>query len=172
MRDIDQNLFDELLGRYTRGPCLHFHKMEKGYSSSNYKLETERGAFLLKVNYRKSKEEIRKELDLIRFLGENNPPAAKPLHGIDKNYVQHVPGLGRLVLFNFVEGEEPIPNETNTAAIGQWMGRLHKLDCPEGLKQESPLPFEDSLALLEKLPFLKHKPTPWKRPFPCLFPRA
>lgn len=117
---------DALLADYDIGRAVSFKGISEGVSNTNFKLETEKGRFILTIFERRTEE-----VDLPFFMGvmarlaERNFPCPQPVptkHGALLTRAQGKPAT----IVTFLQGASPHdPDIAHCAAIGEALARMH-----------------------------------------------
>ncbi len=98
-----------------------------GISNSNYKVRTFKSVLLLKISNDKNESDLSKEMSILERLAELKfPYSLTPFQTTNKKMVyrcQHWYG----VLFPFIEGIPPGPNDATCFEIGAALGLLHQI---------------------------------------------
>ncbi|WP_171032787.1 homoserine kinase [Fodinibius saliphilus] len=126
--------------------------MSAGFANENYKLTTDRGSVLFRVVKQKDKHELTHELQLLDFLADHDFPAAYPLPQENGSYINDDEHL--IVLYEFLEGEEPTLNELVAQEIGDAAGRLNALKEWQELERDNAITLEKCRRLI---PFFTNK---------------
>lgn len=96
-----------------------------GISNSNYKVVTKDHNYLLKVSNDKNIGELTEEMDILHYLsGQNYPLSLVPFSKEDGESVYIFEDKFG-VLFPFVKGIPPGPNDLTCEQIGQGLAKLH-----------------------------------------------
>lgn len=118
--EICYNLFRH----YALGEPQTWFRMTKGYSNANFKVTTPLGPCLLKIYLDEELGDIPYEVNLLLRLRELEFPAAYPIRDRNGNYIQETP-LGRAVIYQFIEGEEPACTPATVAAVARAVAELN-----------------------------------------------
>ena len=109
----------------------------QGYSNFNARLDTDRGAYVLRRYTEQPAEKITHELQLIDWLESQGLPVAPPLRDRDgrASCTPRQEKPAPWVVFPFVEGEQPEPQPSTAREMGGLAARLHQL--PERPSKDS-----------------------------------
>jgi homoserine kinase type II len=122
-----QNLIQQTLTFYDAGKLQTYIRLKHGFANENYKIVTDRGAYLFRIHLQQSPENIEKEHRMLEVLKKERFPAAFPVtdkagrtwHQVD----------GRLVsLSDFVEGKIPELTPETVAETARVLAWLHAVD--------------------------------------------
>jgi homoserine kinase type II len=118
---------NQILSLYALGPLKSFEPIGHGISNSNFKVELPDKKILLKISDDKGEADLLAEIKLLEFLkSQNFPYSIYPLERPSGEVIYHYKDKVGLI-FNFIEGYIPLPNEETCKKIGESMGKLHKL---------------------------------------------
>ena len=114
-------------------PVVHAcQRMSSGYSNANYRLETSAGVFLLRSCSGRDTTDVEFELDVLDWLkGHAFPCAAALRFGGGERWVAADEGA-TVVLLEWLEGAEPVPNRAVVTNIARALGEFHRLPPPPG----------------------------------------
>lgn len=117
--------------QYGVGKIVDLKPLSLGISNSNYRLETEKGVYLLKVSNDKGVEELRGEMEILLYLQELKFPYSLIPYQTKNNEAvySHEDKFG--VLFPFLDGIPPGPSDIACEEIGKGLARLHSLEHTE-----------------------------------------
>jgi homoserine kinase type II len=127
---------------YITGRFFSAEPISSGFANKNYKLITERGPFLCRLVLQKSIDKLEEEIELLLFLKSRNFPAAYPVSRMDGSYITLLDDGTPLVLYNFLAGEEPLPNPVTAAGIGNAAGQLNSIPSEKWSDRKNDLSLE------------------------------
>ena len=159
---------NQILSLFGLGPLKSFEPVGHGISNSNFKVELKDSKVLLKISDDKGESDLLAEINLLKFLKSNNYPySLYPLKQANGEVIykyKHKVG----VIFEFIEGSIPVPNEQTCLRIGKGLGALHKLKAANTLRSYESVGFgpEKILKYLEQ----KSCPKDFKASFQKIFP--
>jgi len=130
-----------VLSTYNIGTLLEFNLMKSGYANRNYRIITDAGTYLLRVCKEKKEEEILHEMKILGSLREIDFPAAYPLARDDGGFITRNE-LGFIVIYDFIEGNEPELNRRSVASVARAAAQLNIYPKWEGLRKENALSIE------------------------------
>ncbi len=125
---------NQILSLYGLGPFKSFEALGHGISNSNFKVELSDKKILLKISDDKGEADLLAEINLLEFLkSQNFPYSIYPLERPNGEVIYHYQNKVGLI-FNFIEGYIPLPNEENCKKIGEALSKLHNLKPRLGLR--------------------------------------
>jgi homoserine kinase type II len=127
----------EILKDYDLAEPISVKLLTSGYANINFRLDTTKGPVLLRFCKNKKVEEINYELSVMRVLKANNYPSAYPIERKDGKYITKTP-RGNVVLYEYIEGEEPKPNTNTVKEAARATALLSIIPNWESLEQENP----------------------------------
>ncbi len=139
---------DNILARYDLGEARSVSSLSSGYSNENYRVETEKGAFLYRVCKKQGLDLVRRELDILDALAETRFPAAYPIRGKDGGRINPTEE-GPVVIFQFIEGREPDLNPETAAEIARAVARLNAFPHFERFRLKNELDIEACIQLID-----------------------
>lgn len=117
---LTRERIDVFLKEYNIGALISYAPIEKGNVQTNYKLETDAGAYVLRIYENRPLESVMFEMDVLRRLLSRRfpvPPPVGPVGSID---------LKPAVLFAFMKGEHvPQANAAKEAALIALVARMN-----------------------------------------------
>ena len=125
---LSESEVQEIFNLYEQDDVVEFRPLSLGISNSNYAISTRNNKYLLKVSNDKGIEELKEEMEILSFLSAQN-------YGL--SIVPYATKIGELVyekdelhgvLFPFVEGIPPGPNDATCFEIGQALAKLHSIN--------------------------------------------
>ncbi|HKA91404.1 MAG TPA: homoserine kinase [Haliangiales bacterium] len=122
-----------------------------GTINSNFRLDTDAGAFFLRVNEGKREDEVAYEAALVAHLAEDGVPTPRPVASGDRPFARV--GGRLLTLFPWVEGEHrrgPEVRAGDARAVGRALARLH-LAPPFPERRESRYRFSNIMARFQSV---------------------
>lgn len=129
---LGQVQLQQILGLYGLNELRAHRPLSLGISNSNYRIETEKGLFLLKVSNDKNIEQIQQEMGILYALYKKSFEYS--ITPIKTQYGHLVYEWDNLhgVLFPFVEGIPPGPSDMTCYEIGKGIATLHSLEWSDG----------------------------------------
>lgn len=120
---------DEILALYELGEVRELTPLSLGISNSNYKVETTKGTWLLKISNDKNREQLAKEQQILLYLqNKQYKYSLSPLPLKSGEFIyDHETEFG--VIYPFIDGIPPGPGDQTCEQIGRALALLHKL-CP------------------------------------------
>jgi len=74
---------NNILKAYDLGKAIGVSRLRSGYANENYKIDTDRDSYLLRVCWEKGEHDIRHETKVLERLKKDRFPAAYPIPRID-----------------------------------------------------------------------------------------
>lgn len=136
-----------IVAQYRIGTSLKLEEMPGGFGNSNFKLTTTDGEFLLKICDEKDSVELNMQITLLEHLRQHAYPTAYPILTMDQKPLIHET-FGSVMLYPFLQGEEPLPSPNILAQLGEALAKLHRIPPIAGL-----LPF--AMGISQMRPFLQ-----------------
>ncbi len=136
-----------IVAQYPIGTPLKLEEMLGGFGNSNFKLTTTEGEFLLKICDEKDAAELKMQISLLHHLNEHAYPTVYPVLTKDQRPITHE-AVGSVMLYPFLQGEQPQPSSSILAQLGEALAQLHHIPPIDGLP-----PF--AMGISQMLPFFK-----------------
>lgn len=111
--NFSETALREILSNYPLGEYIHSRAMVEGTVQTNFFIQTTLGRYIFRYYENRSKESVRFECNLLRYLKVHNYPCPAPvknIHGLYIGICQDKP----FVIFEFVDGqhlENPSPEQ-------------------------------------------------------------
>jgi homoserine kinase type II len=126
---IEQHDLAELVADYGLNRLIGAHGIAAGSVNSNYLLETGRGKHLLRIDEVKSELDLKRELELLIFLGKNGFPCPQPIADRKGRWYREAAGKW-LSLYRWAEGHSVKPERLTLAHLenaGRALAELHSI---------------------------------------------
>ena len=130
---ITYKLVQEVLQAYGL-EARSFTELASGYANINYKVETATGPVLLRLCRQQPEPLLRYEVLLMQRLRGLDFPTAYPIARLDGDYITQV-GEENIMLYDFIQGQEPDVNAATTGEIGEAIGMLSTLQLEPTLQK-------------------------------------
>ncbi len=134
---------------YSFGEALGLRPLPEGYANTNYALETSSGTFLYRICRQKAPQEIAGELAVLELLESRGFKAAFPIRRKDGGAVSSTPS-GPVVLYQFIEGENPGLNPETASEVARALAQLHRIEAPPGFDRLNFVQLQDSQELASR----------------------
>ena len=121
-----------IAAQYPIGTPLKLEEIAGGFGNSNFKLTTTDGEFLLKICDEKDMGELNMQIALLQHLHEHAYPTVYPILTIDEKPLTHET-FGSVMLYPFLQGEQPQPSPNTLAQLGEALAKLHCIPPISGL---------------------------------------
>lgn len=135
-----------ILHSYNIGQVLKMTKISVGFANQNYKLETNKGLYLYRVCKEQSVTMIHYELNLMDTLKFNNFLTAYPIPKANGEFITKT-NLGYVVIYEFIEGNEPALNEKTVAEIAMHVAKLNSISNWEKHERQNAINLDDCLKM-------------------------
>lgn len=134
---LDDAVVRQFLSAYPVGALRHVEGITAGLANSNYRIDTDRGRYVLTLFEEYNGKQIAPLLAFSRHLAQRGLPCPRAMRPAgSKHYWQPLNGRPAS-LVPWLPGSSPIhPDRRQTHAIGSALGRLHRL----GQHYRGPLP--------------------------------
>ena len=136
MQSLGKKNANAIVNDYNLGEVKSIERLKKGYYNLNYKVTTPEGVFVLKINKEKPEEEIKYEIKVIEELKKIDFPAAYPIKRSDTKYISDTE-FGKVVVYPFIEGEEPKPSQETVGEIAKVIARLNSFKDWESIRMDN-----------------------------------
>ena len=147
--ELHSTFLQAILGDgYITGRFFSAEPISSGFANKNFKLTAENGTFLCRMVLQKSVAELEEEIQLLLFLKSHRFPAAYPVPRKDGSYLTMLEDGTPVVLFDFLEGEEPEPNSVTASEIGDATGWLNSLPPDRWASRKNDLTLEKCRELM------------------------
>ena len=149
--DGDQVLVEaQALARdYGLGEVVSLRPLPEGYANTNYALETASGTFLYRICRQKSEGDLAAELAVLERLEEKGFRAAYPIRRDDGDFISTTPS-GTVVLYSYIEGEEPRLTPGTAGEAARALAELHGIEPPESFDRDNFVRIEASQELASR----------------------
>ena len=134
---------------YGLGEEVSLRPLPEGYANTNYALETSTGTFLYRICRQKSKSDIADELKVLECLKTRGFRAAYPIRRDDGELISATPS-GLVVLYSFIEGEEPELTPETAGEAAEALARLHGIEPPGDFDKTNFIQIENSQELASR----------------------
>lgn len=157
---MNKELIEKILTHFGINTLISFEKIQKGFSSDNYKIETEEGTYFLKKHQESGGQRLASIEQAEQFFSTNNIPIIVPIK--NKDGASHtIIGDKYYVLYPFVSGvqyESGNISPAVAATLGEMLAAAHLLtkngisgeydECAKLFKLQSK---EETLLKINKL---------------------
>ncbi len=116
---------------YQVGKIKELKPLSLGISNSNYRLDTDKGLYLLKVSNDKGIDELRGEMEILLYLKELKFPYSLTPYQTKQGEAVYTFRDKFGVLFPFLDGIPPGPSDIACEEIGKGLACLHSLKHTE-----------------------------------------
>ncbi len=124
---VDADALDTFLSTYDLGAVIAFEGIAQGIENSNYKLDTERGRYILTLfEKRVKRQDLPFFVALMGWLADRGVPCPRPVCRRDGTALGRLAGRQALIV-TFLEGQwlrQPTPRDC--LVVGSAMARLHR----------------------------------------------
>ncbi|MCG8643299.1 MAG: homoserine kinase [Desulfobacterales bacterium] len=139
-----------VLNLYGISGITGIERLSSGYANENYKVTAQKGVFLYRVCIQQDDiEKIRYEIRVLSALQKTGFPAAYPVPRTDGGFISDS-ARGRVVVYDFVEGEEPRIDEETAEEIGKHIALLNRFPADETYSRKNTIHMEACLDLINR----------------------
>lgn len=127
---IDNTEINTMLSHYDLGSFVSLQALKGGQANSSFKLETQRGAFVISICDEKSMADVTTLTHVLDLLEKNDFPTTRVVKTTDNRSVVQLKGKPVFVK-TYIHGR--VPERTSTAMIfqvGRQLARLHRIPPP------------------------------------------
>ena len=121
-----------IVAKYPIGTPMKLEEIAGGFGNSNFKLTTTTGEFLLKICDEKDSTELDMQIALLQHLHAHAYPTVYPILTKDQKPLTHET-FGSVMLYPFLQGEQPQPSPNTLAQLGEALAKLHCIPPISGL---------------------------------------
>ena len=121
-----------IVAQYSIGTPLKLEEIPGGFGNSNFKLTTTAGEFLLKICDEKDAAELNMQIALLQHLQQHAYPTVYPIPTKNQKQLIHET-FGSVILYPFLQGEQPEPSPGTLAQLGEALAKLHCIPPIAGL---------------------------------------
>lgn len=131
---LTEGLLTDILGNYDIGSAISWTHMAGGLANSNFKVQTEKGTYVVKICDEKTVEQLKVQVAALEQLVKHSFPCVTPipLKSNSNEYILSSPA--RVIIYYFLDGQ-PGSRETMTDShvteMGRTMGQLHLVPPPQ-----------------------------------------
>ncbi len=120
---IGQEELHSITSAFELGTLKQFSELPGGYANKNFKVTTAKGAYCVRWCLQQPMDLLTYEVKLMKLLKTNQFPTAFPIPMNDGEFIL-VQDDQQIMVYEFKEGLEPVPNERTALEMGQAVGRL------------------------------------------------
>jgi homoserine kinase type II len=118
-----------------------------GFSNINFRTDTDQGTYLARLCRTQPVARIQDEIHFLSSIRSSGFPASYPIERADGNSITHVEDE-MVMIYQFIEGEEPAVTPENARQVGEAIGLLSTLDVPAGYSSRSLSDLEEAKEFL------------------------
>jgi len=107
-----------------------------GFSNINFRTDTDQGTYLARLCRTQPVARIQDEIHFLSSIRSSGFPASYPIERADGSSITHVEDEV-VMIYQFIEGEEPAVTPENARQVGEAIGLLSTLDVPAGYSSRS-----------------------------------
>lgn len=141
---------EQFTADYSLGKWKGMTLLSGGFANKNFKLVTENGVYLYRLVMQKRAEELEEELEYLLYLKEHNFQAAFPVPKKDGTFINQLNDGTLVVLYDFLDGEEPEPNPFTASEIGKAAGQLNALSSEKWIERKNDLSLKKCSDLISR----------------------
>ncbi len=124
---VEQDQLESFLENYTLGTLRSFQGISEGIENTNYFVTTTKGEYVLTLFETLTAEELPFFLNLMAFLAKQGVPSASPMADKRGDFLRQLSGKPAALVQRLSGRGVRHPNEVQCAALGQALGRLHRV---------------------------------------------
>lgn len=136
----------EALRFYNLGDLCSVNPVPAGFANESYRIGTTGGMFLYRIFHQQGMREIMFELRVMDILGAHSFPTAYPIARCDGSYVTSTKE-GPVVIYEFIEGEHPLPDRNSVKQVSRILATLNKLPVPSSLQKKNAVHIDECLKI-------------------------
>ncbi len=133
---VDSSDLQDLLWRYRLGRLLHCEGIADGIENSNYRIDTDTGAYVLTLIERRRPDELDYFVALMRHLAAQGVPCPELLQDRDGKVLGCLGGRPAILAVRMPGNSIHRPGRAHCAAIGTALGRMHRAGRGFGPRRE------------------------------------
>ena len=118
-----------------------------GFSNINFRTDTDQGTYLARLCRTQPVARIQDEIHFLSSIRSSGFPASYPIERAEGNSITHVEDE-MVMIYQFIEGEEPAVTPENARQVGEAIGLLSTLDVPAGYSSRSLSDLEEAKEFL------------------------
>ena len=118
-----------------------------GFSNVNFRIDTHQGTFLARLCCTQPDARIRDEARFLESIRNSGFPASYPIARTDGTPITFHDDQ-RLMMYEFIEGEEPAVTPDSARQVGEAIGLLSTLEVPAGYSSSSLSDIEEAKQFL------------------------
>lgn len=119
-----------ILRPYLFGNIHHIERIKHGFANINYRIDTDRGTFLMRFCRKQALQDIEKEMYLMKVLKKRNFPTAYPVPASDGQYI-HQTDYYPVVIYEYLTGYIPRPVPYVIQQVATALAQLHRIPVEE-----------------------------------------
>ncbi len=148
-------LIKSVLTAYPLGDLESFAALKHGFANENYKIITEKGAFLFRICRLLSPEDVEKEHRMLAVLKQNHFPAAYPIADKTGLTIRKADGLP-VSIYEFMEGEIPVLIPETVSEVAAVLAMLHTTGIEQIPEKQNIIRPEGAESLIREFPHATH----------------
>ena len=123
---LSEKSLKEFLQKYDKGQLVNYKGIQEGIENTNYRIETEKGKFILTVyEKRVDEKDLPFFMSVMKNLYDSNFPSPQPIINNNGNYITEIFGK-KAAMVSFLEGNaKKILDPNDCHKIGIQAGKLH-----------------------------------------------
>jgi len=123
---LSEKSLKEFLQKYDKGQLVNYKGIQEGIENTNYRIETEKGKFILTVyEKRVDEKDLPFFMSVMKNLYDSNFPSPQPIINNNGNYITEIFGK-KAAMVSFLEGNaKKILDPNDCHKIGIQTGKLH-----------------------------------------------
>jgi homoserine kinase type II len=137
------------LCHYDLGAFIKYENLSFGYANENFKVTTSKGVVLFRLCKQQCRENVEKEMLLMKALKETAFPAAYPIVDIKGNYIHEINDKCCLII-DFIDGEHPELDIVSASEVGKAIATLSNIPVDGFFKKSNSVSIENCVDLISE----------------------
>lgn len=143
-----------ILTHYNLGEFESYENLSFGYANENFRVSTTEEEVLFRLCKQQSKEDIEKEILLMKELEKAHFPTSYPIADKNGNYIHQLNNYSCLI-YQFIEGKQPKINQSTAGEIGSAAAKLSQIPVKDSYKKSNAITIENCLEIIKEFPEAK-----------------
>jgi len=143
-----------ILTFYNLGEFESFENLSFGYANENFKVCTTENDVLFRLCKQQSKDDIEKEVLLMKELKRVHFPTSYPIADKSGNYIHQLNGF-YCMIYQFVDGKQPEINPKTAGEIGSAAAKLSQIPVKDSYKKINAITIDNCLEIIKEFPEAK-----------------
>ena len=145
---------NRVLSSYDLGELKSSTNLSFGYANENFKVSTQQTDILFRVCKQQSKDDIEKEIALMKELMKIQFPTSYPIADKKGNYI-HQLNDNFCVIYQFITGKQPEINKESAGEIGKAAAMLSQVSVENSFRKNNAITIDNCFELIKEFPIAK-----------------